>query len=98
MGIKDPTVVMPAARAAASLTFLRRSKELDMPLQCTRLPDDWDLTVADLQGVLGGQAEPMVGWVRDFREADVSDEHLSQKWWSQRIHRQRYDLMLRGLH
>ena len=49
MGTKDPTVVMPAARVAASLTFLRRSKELDMPVQCTRLPEDWDETVADLQ-------------------------------------------------
>ena len=71
MGIKDPMVVMPAARAAASLTLLRRSKELELPEHCTRLPQDWDQTVADLQTALGVHAEPMIEWVRDFRESDV---------------------------
>ena len=97
MGIKDPTVVMPAARAAASLTFLRRSKDLDLPVQCTGLPHDWDETVADLQAALDIHADPMTDWVRGFQVSDVCDEHLSQKWWSHRIHRQRHDQLLRGV-
>lgn len=96
MGIKDPTVILPAARVAASLTFLRRAEALRFPVQCVRAPEDWDVVLNELQAVLGAQAEPMAAWVRDFRPTDACDEHLSQKWWTHRIHRRRHELLVQN--
>ena len=90
LGIKDPSVVLPPARVAACLTFALRAQNLHLPKEACVLPADWLSRVQDLQGSLGQSFEPLSEWVQgNIRLESVAEEHLSQKWWSDKVHRAR---------
>jgi hypothetical protein len=55
---------------------------------------DWFDRLQDLQNILGVNAEPMRTWdTAGITAANVADEHLSQRWWSHRIHKQRFKIL-----
>ena len=95
MGIKDPLVIAPAARIAAALTFSQRSSALGLPRECCVLPEDWSRWSDHMQEVPGSNAEPLRSWVHGVRRSEVVDDHLSQKWWTHRIHKVRFERLLR---
>ena len=90
MGIKDPTVILPAARVAASLTFVERAEGLGLPPAACRRPSDFHHRAVELQGTLGEQFGPLEQWTAGtVPKASVTEDHLSQKWWTQKIHQAR---------
>jgi hypothetical protein len=97
MGIKDPVVVHPAARMASMLTFTRRATALDMPEECCERPEDWSEILCKLQAMLGHTAEPMLTWSHGFKDEDVVQDHLSQKWWTHRIHKARHHVLTQAV-
>jgi hypothetical protein len=97
MGIKDPVVVHPAARMAAMLTFTRRAAALDLPEEACDRPEDWSDILSKLQAMLGHTAEPMLTWSHGFKDEDVVQDHLSQKWWTHRIHKARHAVLTQAV-
>lgn len=85
LGIKDPLMILPAARVAASLCFLKRGIELRFPAEAVVLPPDWGYRLADLQAKLGPNVEPLATWLREKHVSNVGDDHRQQKWWSMQI-------------
>lgn len=90
LGIKDPCVILPPARVAASLTFTARASALHFPKEACVLPPDWTVRVNDLQGTLGTTFDPLDKWAAgDIKLAEVAEDHFSQKWWSHKVHKVR---------
>ena len=82
LGIKDPLTILPAARVAATLCFLKRGFELSFPATTVVLPPDWATHLVDLQSKLGTSVEPVASWLRDGQVRNVEENHRQQKWWS----------------
>ena len=98
MGIKDPTVILPAARVAATLTFVERAEGLGRPPAACRRPPDFLTRTANLQATLGDQFGPLEQWAAGtVSKASVTQDHLSQRWWTQKIHQARVKRLERGL-
>ena len=88
--MKDPVSVLPATRVAATLTFMARATDLQFPADACQLPPDWAQIGEDLRVVLSEHVDPLDKWADGaFQQADVAEDHLSQKWWSHKIHRAR---------
>ena len=89
LGIKDPVAILPAARVAASLAFITRAKELDLPTETCKLPADWTRHVETLSEILGPGTSPLDEWTQHgVRPSSLNDDYLSQKWWTHKMHQQ----------
>ena len=87
LGIKDPMVILPAARLAAGLTYKQRAEALALPPEVCKYPADWNQQVRTMQGILGANFGPLEEWAAgSVPPSSLAEDHLSQIWWSHIIH------------
>ena len=85
--MKDPMVILQAARLAAGLTYKQWAEALALPPEVCKYPEDCLQHVNTLQGILGMTFGPLEEWVVGLvPPSSVAEDHLSQKWCSHGIH------------
>ena len=66
---------------------MQRAKSLNLPRETYALPQDCVLRMTDLQAVLGENFSPLDKWTTsDIHFSEIEEDHMSQKWWSHKVH------------
>lgn len=88
LGISDPHVVQPAARAAALINLqMNGTASVGVPPEVLLCPaPDLHATLARLQAQLGPNMDPLAGWIDGTTTlASATTDHTTQRWWAEQV-------------
>lgn len=88
LGISDPHVLQPAARAAALLNLgMHGTEAVGVPADVLRTASpDMHGTLLKLQVQLGPNMDPLAGWLSGTTTLEsATEEHATQRWWAEKV-------------
>ena len=87
LGIKGLASGRICARIASVANFLVKASELGFPAETVVAPPDFRACLRDAQRWVGGSFEPVEKWLTSGAITDIMNEHRSQRWWSDCVHK-----------